>query len=170
MVSSTLFFSCEICVPEHGPYQFQENRVAGQIRMFTVLHLVCLVLMVAMVPHPCPFPIPFPCPSSCLSCLNGGHGAPPMPLPHPPSPFFHQVQAAEQLACTCGKKGRGRGRGTLVSVCTKLCSLVAPTMVSSTLFFLVKSVCQNMVLLSFKKIGWLGKSGCSLSFILFVLS
>ena len=66
MISSTLFFSCEICVPEHGPYQFQENSVAGQIRIFTVLHLVCLVLMVAMVPHP----------SSCLSCLNGGHGAP----------------------------------------------------------------------------------------------
>ena len=101
-------FSCEICVPEHGPYQFQENSVAGQIRIFIVLHLVCLVLMVAMVPHPCPFPSPFP--------------------------FFHQVQAAEQLACTCGKRGRGRGRGTIVSVCTKLCSRVAPKLLSTTLF------------------------------------
>ena len=81
MSSSTLFFFCEICVSEHGPYQVGAIKVVKCCRFFTVLQYVFLVLMVAMGPHPCPFPSP--------------------------SPFFHQVQAAEQLACTCGKRGRG---------------------------------------------------------------
>ena len=100
--------------------------------------------MVAMVPHPCPFPSPFP--------------------------FFHQVQAAEQLACTCGKRGKGEGKGHHCCLCAQN-SVVwwHPHDFIYTLF-LVKSVCQNMVLISFKKIVWLGKSGFSLSFILFVLS
>ena len=90
----------------------------------------------------------FYCLSVCFSCLNGGHGATPMPLPLP-FPFFHQVQAAEQLACTCGKRGRG-GEGAQLFLFAQNSVVGWHPNCFHLHSFLVNSVCQNMVLISFE--------------------
>ena len=73
----------------------------GKSGFCTVLHLVCLVLMVAMLPTHAPSP--------------------------PPSPFSTKCRLLSSWPALV-EKGEGGGEGApLLSVCTKLCSMVAPT-------------------------------------------
>ena len=93
-----------------------------------------------------------------------------MPLPLPPSPFSTKCRLLSSWPALVEKGERVRGRGTIVSVCTKLCSMVAPNAFFIYTLFLVKSVCHNMVPISLRKIHDWAMHELSLSFIFFVLS